>query len=435
ISHVTELTSRVGNPRKSFVQPGPMIEGYRRKYRKIRPMLKLEMVTRDDQNVLVVNYGLLPKLNRYIRSAFTGYYSWLNMRVTVVDKMIEMIANTKRNQYLSMVLPDRMPSLQQLRKAEVNRTRETLKPFATREALDFLDLWTWLGKHRASSSQLGKLSKEDLQHVNLLVRLKGKWMLINLGVLDSWRADPTDKKSKGMEPASFQLRFLKMMAVVYDAANLGEEKAPVEAAGDNMETPVVDEVEASKQEEQDDDNSDEDIRKQLDELDDKGEVQEIEDELAELDTVEKEESLSEDMFDEDGNYIGTQVIEPMPQAVGSIGIRDRRPEAAIMQKADELLDRGLVSAAEYKRMEKLSRAYRDIPNPYGQDGFLVDATVITEDEIKIEKRARIPDQPQVLDKSMLESTVEDLDRKYIETTLPKDIVASVLMVQQAGIAV
>ena len=427
ITHVIRLTHLKGNPRSSMVMPGPMMQEYRRRHRKIRPMSKLEVADREEQNLLIANYALLPRLYKYIRSYFTQYYTWYNIRSTLWDTVNQYLKETTRHQFVQITLPDQIPALNQLRRAENTQTKETLEPFRSDSGFDLLDIWTWLGKDR-SKSLMSKVAKKDLERVNLIIHHLGKWMVINLGTLDSWRADPDVKGSGGAEPPTFQLRFLKMITRFFEMATLN-------VGADEQAAPKVHEEkevgsEPSTQDEKSDD--DEDVKKQLDDIA-KPVDQETQDELNEMEDVQQEEDVE---YDEDGNVISTnkkQVVLPAPADITYQ--KKRNHESAILAKADQLADAGMITGAEYRRLQRISGAYKNIKNPYTGEGSLEEAMVITEEDVTITKEPTVPDLPQVFDKSLLSSTVEQVNAQYIEKVLPKDILNSVMMVQQAGIAV
>lgn len=434
VGHVTQLSSTTGNPRSSYVQPAPLINEYRRRYRKLRPLNKLEIADREEQNLIVVNYALLPHLYRYIRSFFSRYYTWYNIQATVYDHMNELLGQSKRQHFIQVSLPQVLPTVAELRRAETRQTREALEPFTTNESLFFMDLWTWLGKHR-EHSLLSKIPVADLDRVNLIFRHTSAWFVVNLGQLNKWRKDADAGITTGVDPQTFQLRFLKTATKLQESGTLGgsdthdkPELTPVpveEVAGLPAEVDVAPEPTEAE------------VSQQLAELDEPIKDEELK-ELEALDHLLNEPVEEVLDHDEDGVQIAPVVADPLPaipNAVGTQVVHERTHESAILAKIDELADTGLYSAAEYRRMSKLAGAYKSLKNPYGGDLTLEEATVVKPEDVILEKTAPFPDAPQILDKSMLHSTVTDIDRQYVERVLPKDILNSVLAVQQANVAV
>lgn len=455
VDHVVELTARQGNPRSSYVQPNPMIQEYRRKNRKLRMLTKLEIADREPQNLLVTNYGLLPHLYKYIRSYFTMYYTWSNIQATMWDKVNDRLKDTKRHHYIQLSLPSILPSLVNLRKAERRQTRETLAPFASSEALGLLDIWMWLGTNR-QSSLISRVDPQNLDRIDFIIRHKGHWLTINLGTINQWRrADKVNVSQEsddlgsfvvalesasssgagGVSPEMMQLRFLKLLntlmevSTAFDDVNADHKNISqvipdevIEALPEKEEVPVVIE--------------EHEIQKQLDDLAEFGE-----DEKKDLEALADETNLDADLdddgavFDEDGNMIEEEPVSTLPSAVEGTYQSVRTLDGAIKVKADTMADKGLLSAAEYRRLYKLSESYKTIKDPYGVGGTLEDAVVITEEDLVLVPDLPAPDMPEIMDKSMLSSTVSNIDKQYISRVLNKDIMSSVLSIQHAGIAV
>ena len=63
-----------------------------------------------------------------------------------------------------------------------------------------------------------------------------------------------------------------------------------------------------------------------------------------------------------------------------------------MSKADELAEEGLISAAQYRRIEALSVKYKAFLIPHGE-GTLEDLATITSDDLVMPKIDKLPDDP------------------------------------------
>lgn len=492
IDHVTKLSTADGGPRSTFVLPGPMIQQYRRSNMQIRPLNNYEMATREPANMIVVNYSMLGRMFKYMRSALSRYWFWKNIRNTVWDKINELNTPHERHHFVVLDIPKVLPSLAVFRRGEARITPELMKTFNSRERLDVLDVFTWLGPNRANSS-MGRLSPEKFAATNLVLRKDAGWMVINVGRLNEWRRSdavsmenwedahtpiegltitygfpkedgsyevkkgtivaPTMESmeiryddgsveqlalpgvsmeaiGKGLDPKIMQIRFLALLIKIINATN------PVIDNGNTMPTEEqeaedLEKAEAEKAEEQE---TDLQIFKDT-------EVEEL--------LVDEEETLSEDldkmagsgeqaiMTDEDGELIietSQPVAAAIPQAVGNQNI-EQTLTSSIDSKLDELADKSLVTAAEYRRMQRLAQSYKTMKNPWDPSETVEEAMVITDEDLVFEKAADYPDMDAVKDKSMLNSTVELMDSQYIEKVMKKDILNCVLSVQKAGIAV
>lgn len=427
IEHAVELTSRQGNPRSAYVQPGPMIQAYRRKFRRIRLMTKLEIADREPLNVLVSNYGLLPSMYKYIRSSFTSYYTWYNIQATMWNHVQEAMTQTKRQMFVTLNLPNIMPSLGALRKAEKRQTRDTLRAFQSPEALGLLDLWCWAGKERGTSL-MGRISPEHMDRVNIVVRYKGHFAVVNLGVINEWRKSE-EKGAVGLVPEIFQLRLLKMMTAIIESETLLDDgQMDAEIIGEEDDTDER-QVELSEKE----------IQKQFDLLnefteDEQEELNQMQEEVVVLDDALDDNSQAEYQFDEEGNIIGKDENDSNNE-VSFIVADDRKLESTILARADSMADKGQITAPEYRRLQALATSYQKLKDPYGSNKSLADAMVITSEDLSITSDKGIPDMPEIKDKSMFLNSVNVAEENYIENVFKKDVLAAVLSVQHAGIAV
>ena len=105
-----------------------------------------------------------------------------------------------------------------------------------------------------------------------------------------------------------------------------------------------------------------------------------------------------------------------------------------MNVCDKLADSGLLSAAEYKRYQKLAEKYKTIVSPNKLE-TLDKFIKINPKQLAIEESHEFKDIKTVLDKTMLKSSLYDFDKRYIKEIMAKDIAGMIMHVQHAGIAV
>lgn len=494
VQHVTKLTTADGAPRPSYVLPGPMMQQYRRDNMQIRPMNDYEMATREPLNTVVINYSMVGKMFKYMRSALSLYWYWKNIRNTLWDTINSLNTPHERHHFVVMDIPKVLPTLAEIRRAEKRMTPELVKVFNSRERLDILDMFAWLGNDR-ENTPMGRLSEDKFTTTNIILRKDTGWIAINLGKLDSWRrsvkrasmegvlddlalmqglsvsmasmdldgnwqireaevghvsessfdlvfddgsvqAIPHDNVSlesaagRGLDPKVLQIRFLGLLVKIIAATN------PIIDNGNliNSEEEEAKDLEEAEAEKQDDREADLQILKNT-----------TEDGLL----IDEEETLSEDldkqarteekaiMTDEDGELIiesAQSVAENIPQAVGNRNI-EQTLTSSIDSKLDELVDKNMVSAAEVRRMQRLSKSYTVIKNPWNPEQTIEESMTVTQEDLVFAPAESYPDTDAVKDKSMLHSTVEMMDSQYIEKVMKKDILNCVLSVQKAGIAV
>lgn len=491
IQHVTELTTKEGNPRPSGQLPGPLVQQYRRNNMQMRPMTNYDMATREAQNMVVINYALLGRLYKYTRSALSLYWQWKNVRNTLWDTVNSLNTLNERHHFVVLDIPRQLPPLTKLRQAEARITPELVKLFNSRERLDVLDIFTWLGPNRGNCP-MGRLNPNKFAQTDLILRKDTGWMMVNLGQLDSWRkADSVSMESRqpaampnlsityavrneqglydvrkgvisavdtrrmvisfedgsdeivdlpkvtlesrntGVEPKVMQVRFLGLLLKIIQATN------PVIDTSNGLPEVEEDEAKALDQadvEKEQDHETDMQIFREtgVDDL-----LLDEEETLAE--ELDKKPATAEQaiMTDEDGELIietSNTVAEELPQAVGNRNV-EQTLTSSIEAKVDELAGKGLITAADARRLKRKGETYLSLPNPWDASKSIAESLEITQDDLVFKETTTYPDIDAVKDKSMLHSSVEQMDSQYIDKVMKKDILNCVMSAQKASVAV
>lgn len=460
VEHITELRSEIGNPKKTPWIPAKHLRDYQRMNRiKIRTLTNPEATFSNPRTFVVVNYAPLQFIKRYTKSFFASYYKWVNIRTTMW-KTVNDICNSQpaRHHFIRLNLPQVLPSVPALLRLEKDLDRNSLEKLRGNEALDIFDIWKWLGKHR-SESPMGNLETKNLDNVNLIIQHFDKWICLNLGLLNAWRAavEAEEGTEEGFDTRILQKRFLHCLVVLF------ESRTVVEA--------ITETQEFKDAEEDDEDGVDEDvdikgISGNKPNVDVKGKV--ITTTLKPVEEVEIQNEHSDISFSDEmkiflkedieaeskANSLNDEDIEKQLAGLNDIEIAQdeanedaisaidlvkvgspRRPlDQGVIDKANELADMGMLSGGEYKRMLRLANSYKEIPNPFGK-GTLEDHLKIDPTDLVITKVNKIPSDGTVIDSSMLKSTLLDFDSRYVGKVLTKDVVGMVTSVQNAGIAV
>lgn len=494
IEHVTKLSTGEGGPRNTYVLPGPMQQQYRRNNMNIRPMNDYDMATREIANMVVINYSFLGHMFKYMRSALSRYWYWKNIRNTVWDKINDLNTLNERHHFVVLDIPKVIPSLADMRRAEKRMTPELSKMFNSRERLDLLDVFTWLGSSR-EITPMARLAEEKFSSTNLILRKDTGWLVVNLGKLNSWRKDTNRPAMEGLEE---DLKVAATMTVSMASLDIDghwqvregtvgrvsdfgfdlefedgttevvtHDTVSLEAAGSQgldpkimqvrflglllkmiqMTNPVVGDGTMINSEEEENLELERAESEQVDEKE--TDLQILKNTGVDGMLVDEEETLSEDldkmaaseekaiMTDEDGELIietANTPTEQIPQAVGNKNV-NQTLTSSINSKLDELVDKNLCTAGDYRRMQRLATSYQTMKNPWDPTETIEEAMVITNEDLMFAPTESYPDTDAVKDKSMLHSTVEMMDSQYIEKVMKKDILNCVLSVQRAGIAV
>lgn len=466
--HIVELTEKRGNPRSAMISVSKIIRSYHRKYRRIRRVFDLERVLGDKRALLIENYAILPQLYRYPANIYRTYSKWFNIQQTFWSQVAKVAATSERSQFLEVRLPSALPSKSQLVKGSGAVTSRMLQLFPEPEALFILELWKWMGPDR-SSSMIAKVPAEALDKMNLLFLESGKWFVVNMGLLNSWRMPTTEELeagavvNKGIPASSLQNRFLRLLMFLFEtrtgegtevkALSQGETVArgePEEGEGDTHrddevlnEARMVDHA-ATIAVTLDKDEPVELVLEPgldfsqlpIDAIEETAENNAkldalIERDLQALDHLHREREL---LLDEELNFEAPALGEEIPM-LDIPALKDITLKEGVMAKVDQLATMDMLSGAEYQRFLKLSEAYTKLPDPYTGKGTLVDSLTISLDDLKLQPKKLAPAIGGVTDESMLHSTLAELDSKYVKHVMRKDVGNAVLAVQKAGVAV
>ncbi len=416
VDHVEELDPKAneGNPRTTAVIPASLTRRYHRRHRKLKPVRSLESNTKNPRTLLVANYGLLPQLYRYTTSFYSNYYRWTNIHRTMWSHVEELYGKVGRQHFVSVNLPTPLPSLTALRKAEARFSRTSLELFDSPEALFLLEVWKWIGEKR-EESHLSVMGEETFRHVNIIWIHDNRWIMINLGILDDWRKEG---REGDVDPEVLQRYFLRVLMSLFESTT------PVKESDEEDDEP---EEEDTAEEEDEgsggdhieqvtEDDPEESVEKTFQGLDD-GELE------AELD------ALNDVILQEQQNY--REKLNEELQFELSPPTLDGR----FKEKATDLAEDGLLSAAEYRRMDRIAETYKTLPDPYTGKGSLLDQARINPEDLEIDGPTTFTDNDAILDKSMLETTIQDFDSRYTKNVMSKDVTNMVLGLQKAGVAV
>lgn len=428
---VSEAGDVKGNPRHLPVPPETKAKEFLSANRFFKRIIKLETTVRDERSLIVCNYGQMPLFYNYPRSIYSYYNEWWNKHMALVKMISELSKTSTRQHFIFVKLPDVIPKPGDLVSAAKDMSQTALKKFKDSESFMFLEIWKWIGANR-HESMFSTLSVSDLQKVNLVFVESGKWTTVNMGLLDSWRkATDEELKAKtnmnkaGITAVTFgkvfinlAIHLVSMRAGDIDSSNtLTEVKTSVNTTkktvdGDinaTVDSPVIldtpgttDQTDTGNDFNEDSFNEEE-LDKNINQLDI---IHDEIDERQEFDNV-------EDAFKDDVEYSF---------------------ENGIKAKCDVLAESGGISAAQFRAYNELANKYKTIPSPDGK-GTLADFAKIKQEEVVLEPNIALDDIPNVLDKSMLNSSLNAFDAKYNTTILKKDVANMVLAIQNAGIAV
>lgn len=431
VEHVSDLPKDAnlkGRLVTRNLQVASLVNDYHRSFNRYRRMLNSNNLLKTPQTLWVVNYNLLERHYTYTVNIRTEYDKWMNNLNAVVDKINHIALNSDRQHFLLIDIPSRLPTMPQLKLGADNIDKNFNERFRSDEAKFILAMWDWLGAERPKSTLSG-LTEKAYKNVNVILKYRGTWTVVSLGVLDGWRLESTvSKDTRGRVAGNIlQQRFLRLLLSVVESAsdNAGDVEvidAPVAEVAGNVtgkKKSLVDIINAgqtskSSVNEQTTDEVDETLPDE-DVLDDKAIQKDLEAMSVVADAEAEEETLA--------------------SVYKHVKFEEVLLEDAPVQIAEQLAKRGQLTAAELRRIAAIAKKYKDLPNPFG-DGTLSEFAAIDPATLVVHEVTPLAtDIKGVLDKSMLSSSIKDLDNRYIKTVLNKDIVNTCLQLQRCGIMV
>jgi hypothetical protein len=230
VDSVTTLASRMGNPRQ-VLQPQALVKALFSKVKRFRQLRDPVPYENSKNTLLVINYGLLNSIYQYQRNVFSSYHKWQNIQASVWSKIAEMTQASRREHFLAVKLPTTLPSQQQLNLASTGLTTSMLHVFDDSAHFFLLEIWTWLGLER-EKSLISKVSEDHLKLVNLVFQEAGRFTVINLGELNSWREHVNERGVKtGIPPVQLQRRFLHFCMSLSEAESVASDAPQADEPG------------------------------------------------------------------------------------------------------------------------------------------------------------------------------------------------------------
>lgn len=447
IWHEPELALLTGNPRKENDMYNGLVQQLHTRNRRLKRMRNPDEISKDARTLTVYNYAVLARLYRYTRSAYADYYRWTNIWTTVVQRMAHIATLTDRQQFYITGLPQLLPGKMQLDQCDQGVPTGLFKIINSPAAFMLVDIWNWLGEQRTNSI-LSHIPEDKLQYINIVYQEAGQWSVINLGYLDQLRRDPSNPektprvsaaptdKPEPLPPENVQKRFLLLMMKLTEArtmvigADQVEDTGATDPDGEESQPRVSKPLDPQV----DDPIQDPTTGVQLPTLSD------TEDDSDQKKITEEERKQEDTLIEEQIarlNQISSERVEDAPQVSYSefINRPASDPQQAFVGRLEEHAKRSTISAAEYNRLKLIGGTYKRIPAP-GGDGTLDTFTVIDHSKIKIDADKDVMvDHPAVLDKTMLRSTISQLDENFINHALPRHIAGNVTALQNAGVAI
>lgn len=461
IYFVNKLNSEKSNPKKRALAVKALAKKWLMNNRDFKYIDSHYSKIKNGLVPLVVNYEYLDILYKYVKTPMADYNSWWNKQNTLWAEIDHICDSSERQHFIKVKIeevPGRSILNIYLDKFNVTMT----KIFDTSDKLFILSIWRWIHLEYRDTSTLKDLKEDNFNKINLLLENKnGNTTLLNLGYLNSWIKGQKNRtefeKVKQYRDSQVGMMFLRgLMALTDQSYNNEYNENVTEVLEDldnkkkddqNIEHELMEEVSSKEIK----DETIEDLKKDLnidykievntddvDILENKSSIVQLEEEMVDLDII-NETKLADKKLILDkttGTIINSKEIQ-------STNVKDISDEVYKRKDYNETITDGLnvliksniITPISYNKALKNIDAYSSSQDPYGSEVMVKDLS-IKEGELNIEKdKIQIKDSDVVLDKSMLECSLLEYDKKYIKDIMKKDVVNMVNGIQQAGIVI
>lgn len=469
------LSPPIGTIQQKPGQIQQYVNAYRRKHRTLKLLRDFFGVNKSSQMLMVVNYCLLNQLWKYRPHRLVNYYKFFNLYQTIMTQMDKLASQSDRQQYFEIRLPKILHPRATLRTLSKEYERginnKHIQAFNDDDSWLLFHLWLWVGTQQ-NYSIFNKIQEHHLSKINLLITDQGKYVLINLGKLHEWRSlsqsgvdedgnliDDLEGNSDDAKSERLQVKFYKLLDIFF-STRTGNGVREIE---------VPNYTEDDLNDTSDNDNDDEvleetDLVTSKNDEPKKTQGEKIGELVEELVTGEKQEDkqkgnkssklkpipvdeLQEDTLDDEDeetsepvtvvNTEPFEIDEPEYQPTEETELVEEKDTmvSAILEDALELVEAGQMTAKQYERIKQKAEAYKTAPSPYFEGETLEQTAHVPLDVLtNIEKR-EVPDNPWIIDKSMLKVTTESVTQTYLSKVYNRNIVQSILSLQKGGILV
>lgn len=389
VFHQTEPASNEGltGTRREAKQ---FIQLYHKKYAQFNRVFKLDSALKSNMPV-VVNYGLIEHMYPLlVRNPLRPYYRTQDLLRTQWMTVKEMLALSDRQQYVVVRVPKTLPSEEQLREACRKQTTGTIKPFNERRDIVVLDLMAWfagdlLGDKLTYQSYINKIERKDAERITFLIVEDDDFTSIQLEEMYQWKEEQSSAKQ----------RLSKLYDVFTRLIELRSPAAIEPAATAGGDVPLPDPALPS----------------------------------------------APDIF--------TTIEQAKEEAVVTkketpVELKDLTLPA--IEIVDEMAEQGMISGREYAYLSKLPSTFEKLPNPLANLPSIKDPALKggdfkdllkrdTKDVFDVQLEKKLPPMVTVTDETYLKDRVTDFDKLYVEKQMQKDVAATVMSLQKAGIPI
>ena len=437
VDFITQIKEPIGSIVRAKTNPMTLANAWLSKNRKF-VKLNYDTLSRSPNALGVFSYSLIPALTHYSTPRLAAWYNWYNIEKTIWETIQESCKILDRKHFIVLEIPDNIPSLRTLDFfSKVVNNNKTIV-LDTPSKLFLSELFRVIDGDLENSA-MRALTPFYFKNIELIMQYKNKWTVVTLGYLLGMLEHYKEKMllnntsisqenykdvTEKLNPREVKILLLSTMlriqqSYINENNILDETIADVDQINENEFKLLSEEEMVKANEEKSLESEDEEMLERLSNQESKAlmhkGIKNLEIELPE---------------------INEDAVSMTEEEIQNLIYGDVDANEALKNKIEDYSQFGTLTSSEYKALHKASDKINEIADPITGKQTLKEYSIVTEEDLKLDKeKCQFPDNDNIPDKTMLESTLKSMTSDYVSKVMQKEIAAMVLHFQKEGIAI
>lgn len=375
------------------------------------PGTKLTIPARSE---LLISLGGVNNAYRYTPHPLNIYYVWANHMTALAEYATIKRSGLDRHKFIILNLPYVIPKREYISKYIGEPSRATLNHFGTGSDFNILELFRFVSKDHKELSILAKtIPENEFKYVDIVLNINAKMVILNLATL----ASITDAHELTTKLKKYP--FNTAMKILYVFLNRVIEASPIihRVSDVNIETYNMSEVDV--------------------EVDNVADIDDII--KSDVDENKKEpvqETISEDVDTAVANIDTSSAEEDVITDEDIDKATDLHDTTHLKATITAFKDNKFITKAAHDKLILTLDEQESKPSPYMDGTTLKDTITQSMEDVLIDtKEQTITNTSSTLSDKPHRDVLKDVDKKYIEKSLRKDILSTMYSIQRAGVII
>lgn len=409
---------------------------------KIKRMTKMVNEYINKEVLPLYTYGLIAKSYRYRVYVDSELNRWFNYHYTIFQTALEVSRISDRQQFIELDAPNRFPSFQNIKKGESGIDKTNIRYLPLKDHWMVMVLWNLIAGN-GNDFIFSGYQLSDFNKINIIWKTNGKCIVMNMGLLLSFAHG--DKPA--ISVAKLQRRLIKMFIGlnvishndVNDASELSTEIDGF--ADDDDDEKTQDTVDVDMDDPIADDDDEINPFKKTRMVDNAKQEAEAGLNFTAPDSVVLDDDDVDEVDNEDQEFLDALEVVSEDDGRDISGYKPYvskpiTPESVIEEDGSKLVKAGVMSIGSFERYKRLARESGELPDPMNHNATINESSVISQEDVTIAEDTPLAVKSNdMLDKSMLSSSLNKYNEQYIERVFNKDILNAVMSIQRGGIVI